>query len=131
MPTDNEITAAVTKALKGAATTADELGTLVQLIRGQLRLAIGPLPLDQVAGKLVDLFLEGRRDMPPDDHRPQLRELVGSACNAVNAPVPSDTVTEALVNVAIGWMIDHSLPTPPGGRPVLMHNVVSSYLAGA
>jgi hypothetical protein len=37
---------------------------------------------------------------------------------------------EALVNVAVGWMIDHSLPTPPGGRPVLMHNVVSLYLAG-
>ncbi len=133
MPTDEEVKAAVTKVLntRGAAATEEELGTLVQLVKGQLRLAIGDLPLDQLAPKLTDLFLQGRRNMPPDAHRPQLRQLVASDCHKFGAPVPSAAATEVLVNVAIGWMIDHSLPTPPGGRPVLMHNVVGLYFAGA
>ncbi len=133
MPSDDDIKTAVTTALgiRHATTSPEEFDTVAQLVRGQLHAAIGDLPLGQVAQKITDLFLDGRKDTPPDGHRPQLRELVRSACTTLHVPVPSDGVTEALVNVAIGWMIDHSLPTPPGGRAVVMHNVVGLYLAGA
>jgi hypothetical protein len=67
MLSDDDIQAAVTMALdlRHATTSAEEFDTVAQLVRGQLRLAIGELPLDSVAQKMTDLFLEGRRDTPP------------------------------------------------------------------
>lgn len=133
MPSMNDIKTAIRNALANRNETADaeEIGTVARLVRGRLRTTFGALPpLNQVAPKMTDLFLLGRRDMPPDAHRPQLRPLVRSACKKVGAPVPSQVEIETLVNVAIGWMNDHSLPTPPGGRAVVLHHVVGLYLAG-
>jgi len=133
IPSDDDIKAAVTAALshRQAAAGSPEFDTLVQFVRGRMRMAIDSLPLDQVAQKVTDLFLEGHRDMPPEGHRPQLRALVRSACTTVGAPVPPDAAVETLVNLAVGWMADQSLPTLPGGRAVVTHNIVGLYLAGA
>lgn len=137
MATVPEIKAALKTALANRQENADadEFDTLFRLVRGKLRTAFSNPPLGQVAPKMVDLFLVGRRDSPPGANRPQLRSLVKMAFGAFKkefkVPPPSKTVTEALVNVSIGWENDHSLPTLPGvGQTILVQNIVGLYLAG-
>lgn len=135
MSSDEEIKTAVNTAINIRHESADavELDTLLRLVRGQERLIpLDDLPLNQVAGKVTDLLLMGRRDLLEMPHRPQLRAQVRSAFTVfpeIEAPPPDD-VTEALVNVTIGWMADH-LPIPPMGRAMLVRHIVGGYLLGS
>ena len=134
MPSDDDIKAAVQHAvdIRGATASAAELDTLLRLAKGRLRLfPLDNLPLDQLAGRLTDLLLLGRRDILETPHRPQIRAQVRSAVTTLGLPAPPEEAVEALVNVTIGWMTDHSLPTPPGGRAFLVRYIVGGYLSGS
>lgn len=136
MPTDPEIQAAVKHALdvRGQSADAVELDTLFRLVRGKLRLE-DQTPLAYFSQEAVDWFLAGRRNSPPIANRPQLRSLVAMKVRSLGSlgarPLP-DAVVEALVNVAVGWMIAKSLPTLPGAEnTIIMDQTAGMYLAGA
>ena len=136
MPTDPEIEAAVKNALDVRNEQADptELGTLICLARGKLRLD-AHTPLAAFAQQAVDWFVSGRRNSPPTANRPQLRSLVQMKCHSLGllgVQAPPAPVIEVLVNFAAGWMNDHSLPTLPGvGHTILVDQTVGLFLAGA
>lgn len=134
VPSDEQISAAVTKSFanRGVTVSATERAVVMQTVRGFLRLPMNKkVPLDQAAQRMVDFLIAGIRDMPPYPYRPELEPLLRHTFEELEEdglPMPSDTVISALVNLAIGWILERGIPTSPGARGAVARDFMNCYL---
>jgi hypothetical protein len=133
MPSNEEIEAAVRKSFadRGADADATELAVVGQTVRGYLRVPINAqAELDAVAQSMTDFLIAGRRNMPPFLYRPQLEPSLRNEFRQAGVPVPSDATIGALLNLAIGWIIDRGTPIIPAARGAIVHDFMGCYLLG-
>jgi len=147
MPTTEEISKYVGTALAKRKTKAkpDERNVLVRTTLGLLRMMIDPtggvlgtlatalgVPSAgaQAAQRVVDYWLDGRRDMPPFPQRPQMWPLVTKAFHQIAEPTPGPIAVGALIDVAIGILNDR-FPNGHGGiKEGVSQVVVRAYAMG-
>jgi hypothetical protein len=85
---------------------------------------------DQCTQRVVDWFLEGRRDNPPFPERPQFLQLIRNDLKARLGSAPAEDVVETLVNALAGAERDLVLAPSPGARMVIENTLVDGYVIG-
>jgi len=100
-------------------------------VLGTLATSLGlPSVGDQAAQRMVDYWLDGRRDSPPFPQRPQMWPLVTKVFHQIAEPTPDAVVMDVLINVAIGILNDRFPTHHSGVKEGVSQVVARAYAMG-